>query len=302
MNRMKSNLMLLLCATIWGSAFVAQSSGMEHIGPWTFNACTSLIGGFTLLVLMPFLDNIRHVSVEEKRSMDRKTLLTGGIACGIALCAASIFQQTGIQYTTVGKAGFLTALYTIAVPVLGMCIGRKTRPLVWICVGISVVGFYFLSMAESLSLSYGDGLVLAGSLLFAVHILIIDHFSPKTDGVRLSCIQFFTAGVISLIPMFLFENPSFSAVLSAAGPILYAGVLSSGAGYTLQIVGQKGADPAVASLILSLESVFSAVFGFLLLHQVLSVKELAGCALIFGAIILSQLPEKQKEESAVIES
>ena len=251
---------------------------------------------------MPFLENIRHVSVEEKRSMDRKTLLTGGIACGIALCAASIFQQTGIQYTTVGKAGFLTALYTIAVPVLGMCIGRKTRPLVWICVGISVVGFYFLSMAESLSLSYGDGLVLAGSLLFAVHILIIDHFSPKTDGVRLSCIQFFTAGVISLIPMFLFENPSFSAVLSAAGPILYAGVLSSGAGYTLQIVGQKGADPAVASLILSLESVFSAVFGFLLLHQVLSVKELAGCALIFGAIILSQLPEKQKEESAVIES
>ena len=302
MNRMKSNLMLLLCATIWGSAFVAQSSGMEHIGPWTFNACRSLIGGFTLLVLMPFLDNIRHVSVEEKRSMDRKTLLTGGIDCGIALCAASIFQQTGIQYTTVGKAGFLTALYTIAVPVLGMCIGRKTRPLVWICVGISVVGFYFLSMAESLSLSYGDGLVLAGSLLFAVHILIIDHFSPKTDGVRLSCIQFFTAGVISLIPMFLFENPSFSAVLSAAGPILYAGVLSSGAGYTLQIVGQKGADPAVASLILSLESVFSAVFGFLLLHQVLSVKELAGCALIFGAIILSQLPEKQKEESAVIES
>lgn len=302
MNRMKSNLMLLVCAMIWGSAFVAQSSGMEHIGPWTFNAMRSLIGGMTLVALMPFLDKVRHVTVQEKKAMDQKTLLTGGIACGIVLCAASIFQQTGIQYTTVGKAGFLTALYTIAVPVLGMCIGRKTRPLVWICVGISVVGFYFLSMAESLSLSYGDGLVLAGSLLFAVHILIIDHFSPKTDGVRLSCIQFFTAGIISLVPMFLFETPSVTAIISAAGPILYAGVLSSGAGYTLQIVGQKGADPSVASLILSLESVFSAIFGFLLLHQVLSLKELAGCALIFGAIILSQLPENRKQESAVTES
>lgn len=302
MNRMKSNLMLLVCAMIWGSAFVAQSSGMEHIGPWTFNAMRSLIGGMTLVALMPFLDKVRHVTVQEKKAMDQKTLLTGGIACGIVLCAASIFQQTGIQYTTVGKAGFLTALYTIAVPVLGMCIGRKTRPLVWICVGISVVGFYFLSMAESLSLSYGDGLVLVGSLLFAVHILIIDHFSPKTDGVRLSCIQFFTAGIISLVPMFLFETPSVTAIISAAGPILYAGVLSSGAGYTLQIVGQKGADPSVASLILSLESVFSAIFGFLLLHQVLSLKELAGCALIFGAIILSQLPENRKQESAVTES
>lgn len=302
MNRMKSNLMLLVCAMIWGSAFVAQSSGMEHIGPWTFNAMRSLIGGMTLVALMPFLDKVRHVTVQEKKAMDQKTLLTGGIACGIVLCAASIFQQTGIQYTTVGKAGFLTALYTIAVPVLGMCIGRKTRPLVWICVGISVVGFYFLSMAESLSLSYGDGLVLVGSLLFAVHILIIDHFSPKTDGVRLSCIQFFTAGIISLVPMFLFETPSVTAIISAAGPILYAGVLSSGAGYTLQIVGQKDADPSVASLILSLESVFSAIFGFLLLHQVLSLKELAGCALIFGAIILSQLPENRKQESAVTES
>ena len=302
MNRMKSNLMLLVCAMIWGSAFVAQSSGMEHIGPWTFNAMRSLIGGMTLVALMPFLDKVRHVTVQEKKAMDQKTLLTGGIACGIVLCAASIFQQTGIQYTTVGKAGFLTALYTIAVPVLGMCIGRKTRPLVWICVGISVVGFYFLSMAESLSLSYGDGLVLVGSLLFAVHILIIDHFSPKTDGVRLSCIQFFTAGIISLVPMFLFETPSVTAIISAAVPILYAGVLSSGAGYTLQIVGQKGADPSVASLILSLESVFSAIFGFLLLHQVLSLKELAGCALIFGAIILSQLPENRKQESAVTES
>ena len=302
MNRMKSNLMLLVCAMIWGSAFVAQSSGMEHIGPWTFNAMRSLSGGMTLVALMPFLDKVRHVTVQEKKAMDQKTLLTGGIACGIVLCAASIFQQTGIQYTTVGKAGFLTALYTIAVPVLGMCIGRKTRPLVWICVGISVVGFYFLSMAESLSLSYGDGLVLVGSLLFAVHILIIDHFSPKTDGVRLSCIQFFTAGIISLVPMFLFETPSVTAIISAAVPILYAGVLSSGAGYTLQIVGQKGADPSVASLILSLESVFSAIFGFLLLHQVLSLKELAGCALIFGAIILSQLPENRKQESAVTES
>lgn len=293
MSKFRSNCLLLLCAMIWGSAFVAQSSGMDHIGPWTFNALRSIIGGVTLLILMPLLDKIRNVDQKEAEA-DKKTLLIGGVACGVALCAASIFQQKGIQYTTVGKAGFLTALYTIAVPILGTLMGKKTRPLVWLCVVISVIGFYYLSMAESLTLSYGDGLVLVSSLLFAVHILIIDHFSPLIDGVRMSCIQFFTAGIISLIPMFLFESPDLSSIMAAAVPILYAGVLSSGAGYTLQIVGQKGADPSVASLILSLESVFSAIFGFLLLHQVLSFKELSGCALIFLAIILSQLPEKQK--------
>ncbi|MGM9942177.1 MAG: DMT family transporter [Bulleidia sp.] len=293
MSKFRSNCLLLLCAMIWGSAFVAQSSGMDHIGPWTFNALRSLIGGATLLILMPLLDKVRNVKKQEAEA-DKKTLLIGGVACGIALCAASIFQQMGIQYTTVGKAGFLTALYTIVVPILGTLIGKKTRPLVWLCVVISLVGFYFLSMAESLTLSYGDGLVLVSALLFSVHILIIDHFSPLIDGVRMSCIQFFTAGIISLVPMFLFESPDMHSIMAAAVPILYAGVLSSGAGYTLQIVGQKGADPAVASLILSLESVFSAIFGFLLLHQVLSFKELSGCALIFLAIILSQLPEKKK--------
>ena len=292
MSKTKSNLMLLLCAMIWGSAFVAQSAGMDHIGPWTFNAMRSLIGGLTLLILMPFLDRVRNVKKEDAH-MDKKVLLTGGIACGVVLCFASYFQQTGIQYTTVGKAGFLTALYTIAVPVLGILVGKKTRPLVWVCVVISVIGFYFLSLEGSFSLGLGDGLVLIGSLLFAVHILVIDYFSPKTDGVRLSCIQFFTAGIISFVPMMIFEQPSFTAILQAAAPILYAGVLSSGAGYTLQIVGQKGADPTIASLILSLESVFAAISGFLFLHQVLSHREVFGCALIFLAIIISQLPEKK---------
>ena len=285
MSKTKSNLMLLLCAMIWGSAFVAQSAGMDHIGPWTFNAMRSLIGGLTLLILMPFLDRVRNVKKEDAH-MDKKVLLTGGIACGVVLCFASYFQQTGIQYTTVGKAGFLTALYTIAVPVLGILVGKKTRPLVWVCVVISVIGFYFLSLEGSFSLGLGDGLVLIGSL-------VIDYFSPKTDGVRLSCIQFFTAGIISFVPMMIFEQPSFTAILQAAAPILYAGVLSSGAGYTLQIVGQKGADPAIASLILSLESVFAAISGFLFLHQVLSHREVFGCALIFLAIIISQLPEKK---------
>lgn len=291
MSKTKSNLMLLLCAMIWGSAFVAQSRGMDHIGPWTFNAMRSLIGGLTLLVLIPFLDRVRNVKKEAHT--DSKILLAGGVICGAVLCFASYFQQTGIQYTTVGKAGFLTALYTIAVPVLGIFAGKKTRPLVWVCVVISLVGFYFLSLEGSFSLGLGDGLVLIGSLLFAVHILVIDYFSPKTDGVRLSCIQFFTAGIISFIPMMILEHPSLTSILQAATPILYAGVLSSGAGYTLQIVGQKGADPAVASLILSLESVFAAVSGFLFLHQVLSIREVFGCVLIFFAIIISQLPEKK---------
>lgn len=294
MKSMKASLLLVLAAFIWGNAFVAQSVGMNHVGPWTFNCLRSFIGGITLCILMPFLD---HVRGQKRRDFDLKVLWKGGILTGIVLCAASIFQQTGILYTTVGKAGFLTALYTVIVPVLEIFIGKKTKPLTWLCVLISIGGMYLLTMNEGFSISKGDLLILVCALLFAIHILVIDYYSPKTDGVRLSCIQFFTAGLLSLIPMFVFEHPQISDIFAAGAPILYAGVLSSGAGYTLQILGQKNVDPAIASMILSLESVFAALAGFVFLHQKMSGKEITGCILIFSAIILAQLPDKNREKS-----
>ena len=219
--------------------------------------------------------------------------MLGGICCGVMLCIASNFQQFGISFTTVGKAGFITAMYILIVPILGLFMKKKVGIKVWLGVVLATIGLYMLCMtSESFSLSKGDFLVLICAGFFSLHILIIDYFSPKVDGVRMSCIQFFVCGVISTAIAFIFENPSFSAILSGWLPILYAGVLSCGVAYTLQIVGQKNMDPTVASLILSLESVFSVLAGWVILHQTLSVRELFGCVLMFLAIILAQLPEK----------
>ncbi len=290
----KNNLMLLMAALIWGCAFVAQSKGTEHVGPWTFNCLRSIIGGITLFLCMPFLDKIRNV---DKKNLKQKDLILAGILCGCVLAAGSMFQQMGIMQTTTGKAGFITALYVILVPILGILIGHKTRGIIWMAACIALVGFYFLSFAgEALTLQQGDLYLLICAVLFAVHILVIDHFS-FVDGVRMSCVQFFVAGIICLIGMFLFEKPDIHAIMDAAVPILYAGCLSSGAGYTLQIVGQKDADPAVASMLLSLESVFAALSGFVLLNQRMSQNEVFGCALIFLAVIIAQYPEKKKEVS-----
>lgn len=205
-----------------------------------------------------------------------------------------MFQQAGILYTTVGKAGFLTALYVVLVPLLGLFLGQKTQGRVWIAALTAMAGFWFLSVTEGFQIAFGDILLVICSLLFAGHILVIDRVGDGCDGVRLSCIQFFTASALCLIPMLVIEHPQPAAIMDAAIPVLYAGVLSSGVGYTLQIIGQKGTDPAVAGMILSLESVFSALAGFVILHQVLSLRELLGCALVFCAVILAQLPERKK--------
>lgn len=286
MSKIKSNLLLALAAFIWGIAFVAQSVSMDHIGPWTFTCIRNFIAAATLYILMPVLNKFTR---SEGKEVDKKQMWIGGICCGIALAVASMFQQTGIIYTTVGKAGFLTALYTVIVPVLSLFLGKKSKWNVYVSVGISIVGMYFLCMNEDFSIAYGDVLVLICALMFAFHIMIVDHFVKEIDGIKLSCIQFLTAGLFCLIPMFILEKPDLTSILEAAVPILYAGVLSSGAGYTLQIVGQKGADPSIAGMILSLESVFAALAGTILLHEVLSLRELFGCILVFGAIIFSQI-------------
>ena len=303
---MKNNVLLVLTALIWGCAFVAQSVGMDYVGPFTFNMARFLIGAVVLLPVIWFMDRQKAAgkngapggtapvaSSAEQNSGDRKTLIIGGICCGIALAIASSLQQCGILFTTVGKAGFITAMYIVIVPLLGVFIGKKVRPLIIACVAVAVVGFYFLCMTESLQLGLGDFLVLLCAVAFSIHILVIDHFSPKVDGVKMSAIQFLTAAILSAVPTLMWEQPVFMEIFQAWQPVLYAGVMSCGVAYTLQIIAQKNADPTVASLLLSLESVFSVLAGWVLLGQSLSIKELLGCGLIFCAIILAQLPEKK---------
>ena len=306
----KNPVMLFLTATIWGVAFVAQSVGMEYIGPFTFNFARCLLGGVVLIPCIAFLDKIRgredraiESEISDRKSTgigaflsgggDGRTLLKGGICCGIALFVAGNLQQFGIQYTTVGKAGFITALYIVLVPLVGIFVGKAAGLRVWVSVALAVAGLYLLCITGGFSIGKGDFLVLLCALAFTIHILVIDYFSPKTDGVRMSCIQFFVCGILSGIGMLLTENPQISAILQAWMPVLYAGVMSCGVAYTLQIVGQKGMDPTVASLIMSLESVVSVLAGWVLLGQKLSVRELAGCALMFTAIVLAQLPGKK---------
>lgn len=291
-NKVKGNMMLALAAFIWGIAFVAQSVSMDHIGPWTFTCIRNFIAAITLFLLSPLLDRFTGYTKADRQT--KKILLVGGICCGIALCVASMFQQIGIMYTTVGKAGFLTALYTVIVPIMSLFLGKKSSWNVYAAVPISIVGMFCLCVNENFRIAYGDILVIICAFMFAIHILVVDYFAPEVDGVRLSAIQFLTAGCISFIPMIVFEHPAMQDIFAASIPILYAGVLSSGAGYTLQILGQKNADPSIAGMILSLESVFAALAGAVLLGEVLSLKELIGCVLVFGAILLSQVSFQKK--------
>lgn len=306
MNRytLRQSVLLLLTAAIWGVAFVAQSVGMDYVGPFTFNTVRSLIGGIVLIPCIVLLKRINAGSKDtagaaEHASGDpagqRKVLLTGGVACGVLLCIASNLQQFGIMYTSVGKSGFITAMYIVLVPVVGIFLKKKAGVKIWCSVAIAVCGLYLLCMTDNgFSIQKGDLLLLLGAVAFSFHILTIDYFSPKVDGVKMSCIQFFTCGILSMVCMFLFEQPQIGAILQAWMPIVYAGVMSCGVAYTLQIVGQKGMNPTVASLILSTESVISVIAGWLILHQKLSGRELLGCVLMFAAIILVQLPERKR--------
>ncbi len=298
----KNFILLFLTALIWGVAFVAQSVAMDYIGPYTFNAVRSLLGGIVLVPCV-FLFGQKKKSVKDEvpskgTAIDRPgNMITGGLLCGIMLFLSTTLQQVGIQYTTVAKAGFITALYIILVPILGIFLKKRVSFQIWISVVIAIIGLYLLCMKGSFHLGQGDFLMLVCSLCFALHILVIDHFTDKVGGVKLSCIQFFVCGLLSCILMFLFEKPAVSDILSAWLPIVYAGVFSSGVAYTLQIIGQKGTDPTIASLILSLESVVSVLAGWIILGQSLTPREILGCLLMFGAIILAQVAPVQKASS-----
>lgn len=302
-KKMQSNLLLLITAFIWGSAFVAQKSGMDYIEPFTFNGIRTLIGGLVLIPVVLFMGrgaskeaDAKEISAEEKAKQN-KTLIIGGICCGVALFVASSFQQFGVTYTTAGKAGFITTLYVVFVPILSVLLRKRVRPIMWLCVVLGAIGLYLLCMTDkSFSLAYGDTLVLICAVCFAIHIMTVDYFISKADGVKLSCVQFLTAGVLGIVCMLLFESPDMGAILDCWVPILYAGVLSCGIGYTFQVVAQKHAEPTVASLIMSLESAFAVLCGAILLGEAMSVRELSGCAVIFAAVIISQLPEKKRKE------
>ena len=285
----KSPLLLLLTATIWGVAFVAQSVGMDYVEPFTFNGLRNLLGALVLLPVIYGMSGKKAAAVEKK---DTRTLWLGGVLCGLCLCVASSLQQIGIQYTTAGKAGFLTAMYIIMVPVFGLFLKKKCSPFVGISIVLATVGLYLLSIKEGFNIGKGDIYVILCAVVFSMHILVIDYFAPKCNGVKLSCIQFLVCGVLCSVIALVMEEPTLSGILAAWLPIAYAGVMSCGVAYTLQIIGQKGMNPTVASLILSLESVISVLAGWLLLHQTLSAREIIGCMIMFAAIILAQLPAK----------
>ncbi|MGM9975025.1 MAG: DMT family transporter [Clostridiaceae bacterium] len=295
-RKLRSNIMLIAAAMIWGFAFVAQSVGMDYVEPFTFNAVRIFIAGIVLVLYILFrnlLDKRENIKPKIITGEYKRNLIAGGVLCGIALFAASSLQQIGLQYTTAGKAGFLTALYIVIVPLLGIFNRRRASSKVWLGVIIAVIGMYLLCIKDGFTINKGDVLVVLCAFIFSVHILIIDHYSPLVDGVIMSCIQFFTCGILSIIPMVIFERPDMSSIVEAWIPILYAGALSGGVAYTLQIIGQKGTDPAVSSLLLSLESVFAALGGFIILNEIFTEREFIGSLLIFSAVIITQLPERK---------
>lgn len=299
-----NSFLLFLTACIWGMAFVSQSKGMEYMHPFTFNGVRCVIGAAALLVYL-LVSGYWTAGKRAERTRWKKNL-EAGLWCGIAFTVASTLQQFGIKYTTVGKAGFITTLYIIFVPLAGIFLRKKVAKIVWLAAMMAAVGMYLLCMTESLVLGTGDILVFLCAIVFAIHIMLIDHYAPMTDGPVVSCIQFLVCGVVCTIGALIWGNPTMGQLTDGMGALLYAGVLSCGVAYTLQIVGQKGVDPTVAALILSLESVVSAIsgwvayrIGFLKVDQTLTGRQIVGCVIVFAAVILVQLPEGWLQKKTV---
>lgn len=294
-KQLRGGAMLMLTALIWGTAFVAQSVGMDYLGPCAFTATRNFIGCVALLPVIALASRLRSGAQPEEAAPapGKKALFGWGAACGLLLGGATLLQQAGMQTASAGKAGFLTALYIVIVPVLGIFLGRRPGLKVWMGVVLALVGAYLLSVKGGAGIASGDLLVIASAVVFSLHILVIDSVPAGVDGVRLSCVQFLVAGAFALVLALFLESFTWRDILSAWVPLLYTGVVSSGVGYTLQILGQRTVNPTVASLILSLESVFAALAGWAILGQALSLRELFGCALVFVAVILAQLPRKK---------
>ena len=287
-GQLRGSLLLLITAIIWGSAFVAQSTGMDYVDPFTFNFTRTVVGVVALLIAIPFLDKL-GLSCSPKTKDVWKKLWISGALCGVIMFGASASQQIGIVETSPGKAGFITALYIVIVPVLGIFMKKRVGVLTWLAVAIAIVGMYLLCAEGEFKLGAGDSMVMLSALIFAFHIITVDKVAPAVDCVRLSCVQFFVSAILAGICMLIFETPTVEAVWNAKYSILYAGVMSTGVAYTMQIIGQSTVEPTVASLLMSLESVFAALTGWLILRDVMTGNEIIGCVLIFIAVIIAQL-------------
>lgn len=309
-KKTRAHLLLLLTAFIWGVAFVAQDVAMDSMQPFTFNSARLLIAGLALIPCIHWLD--RRESAKQQKQLggaksplsenrnlrkERQTLWLGGFCCGFFLFLGSSLQQLGIEQSTAGKAGFLTALYIVIVPLAGIFMGKRVRWTIWIAVALCAAGLFLLCVTESLVIASGDIYLILCAFCFAGHIFSIDYFSSRTDCVRMSCVQFFVAAAFSLGCMALFEQPTWQSLGNGIVPILYAGILSGAVGYTLQILAQRDTEPAVASLLMCLESVFAVLAGWLLLGDLLSFRELCGCVLMLAGIVLAQSPMKKKAAS-----
>ena len=292
-NRLRQNVFPVLAALIWGTAFVAQSVSTEFVGPFTFNAARSAVA-FVFLLVFCLLMRAKRKKDGTAQTGTKRDLLVGGLACGIALTVAAFLQQKGLETTTSGKAGFITALYIVLVPIVGIFLRKKAPRAIWISVALALVGLYCLCITEDLTVTIGDFYVLLCAFCFTAHILVIDHFGQLVDGVELSCAQFLVAAVLSGIGMLITETPSLEAILLCIGPILYVGIFSSGVAYTLQILAQKDSNPTVVSLLLSLESVLATLAGAVILHDRMSGREYLGCLLVLCAVVLAQLPERKR--------
>ncbi|MDD6308203.1 MAG: DMT family transporter [Clostridia bacterium] len=282
-KQFRANCMLLGAAFIWGMAFVAQSEGLSLVGPFTLNGIRCIIGGLVLLPVVRFLD-------KRQPGKQGPWPIGAGICCGVVLFWATMVQQLGLMRSTAGKAGFITALYIIMVPLLGVFFKKRVGLSVWISVLLATVGMYLLCMRDGFQMQIGDIYLLLCAVCFAMHILVIDHFAPRVDCIRMSCLQFFVCGILSLIGMVFNEKPQLSQIWQAALPILYIGIFSCAVAYTLQIVAQRDTSPAMAALLCSLESVFAFIGGVIFLQERFSLRELFGCIIMFAAILLAQFP------------
>lgn len=282
---MPANLMLLLAAALWGFGFVAQSLGMEHLSPFAFNGLRFLIGAMSLLPLIWYLRQQKKLYVDSRAGLVRGSVLVGAL-----LFAGASFQQVGLQYTTAANAGFITGLYIVLVPILGLALRHATGANTWVGCAIAVVGLYFLSIKDGASMGYGDGLQLIGALFWAMHILAVDHFAKRIAPVLLAMLQFVVCGVLSIIVSAIIEVTTLENVAAAWASLAYAGLISVGIAYTLQVLAQKNAHPAHAAIILSLETVFAAIGGMLFLDESLTLRALFGCALMLIGMLISQVP------------
>lgn len=287
-------ILLIITAIIWGTSFVSQKLGMNYVEPLTFGASRFLLGAVILIPVILIFDRANkrtdeNLDKKKETTYNNKDLIIGGILCGASLFLGAWLQQWGIVYTTAGKAGFITALYIVLVPVFGLFLHKKVSKVVWFGVAVATVGLYLLCIKEGFIIQKGDAIVLTGTIFWAAQILVVDAYVDKTDGLKLSFVQFLTAGVFSAIAALIFETPKLETIIACAGPILYTAIMVVGVAYTFQIIGQKSTDPTIAAIILSMESLFAVISGAIFLGETMTMKEIIGCILMLVAVIITQI-------------